>query len=143
MVFKSNTCRNGRRLRRRGAALVEFALVLPVLLLTLLGILELGRVLQVQQVLTNAAREGARHGAADAPPAQVEQIVRRYLKNQGLTAVEPQASVTNVTNETTPSGFPIYRVRVTLPASAVSWISTPYYLGASSQLVADSSWTRN
>jgi hypothetical protein len=57
--------------------------------------------------------------------------------------VEPQATVTNVTNETTPSGFPIYRVRVTLPTSAVSWISTAQFLGTNSQLVADASWTRN
>ncbi|MHA7279172.1 TadE/TadG family type IV pilus assembly protein [Arthrobacter sp. MDT2-2] len=53
-----------RRLRNeRGAVAIEMALVLPVLLIILLGILEFGRVLNVQVSLTQAAREGARHAA--------------------------------------------------------------------------------
>ena len=46
--------------RRRGDAIVEFALLAPVLLLLLFGILELGRVLDAWIVVQNAAREGAR-----------------------------------------------------------------------------------
>ena len=44
----------------RGAAAVEFALVLPLLLLLLLGIVEFGRVYNAQMQLTAAARDGAR-----------------------------------------------------------------------------------
>jgi Flp pilus assembly protein TadG len=44
----------------RGAALLEMAFVLPLLLLVCVGILEFGRAYQTWQVLTNAAREGAR-----------------------------------------------------------------------------------
>jgi Flp pilus assembly protein TadG len=44
----------------RGAALVEVAITLPLLLLVCVGILEFGRAYQTWQVLTNAAREGAR-----------------------------------------------------------------------------------
>src|SRR5262245_65553320 len=44
----------------RGAALLEVALTLPLLLLVCVGILEFGRAYQTWQVLTNAAREGAR-----------------------------------------------------------------------------------
>lgn len=47
----------------RGAVALEMALVLPVLLLILVGILEFGRVMNVQVSLTQAAREGARHEA--------------------------------------------------------------------------------
>ncbi len=47
----------------RGSAAVEMALVLPFLLATLMGIIEFGRVLFSQQVITNAAREGARASA--------------------------------------------------------------------------------
>ena len=43
-----------------GAELVEFALVLPILLLVFAGIVDFGLLLQRQQVVTNAAREGAR-----------------------------------------------------------------------------------
>ncbi|MDQ4501870.1 pilus assembly protein [Sinomonas sp. ASV322] len=46
--------------RERGAAAVEFALVLPVLLVLVLGIIDFGRALSAQQTLTNAARVGAR-----------------------------------------------------------------------------------
>ncbi|WP_394247962.1 TadE/TadG family type IV pilus assembly protein [Arthrobacter pityocampae] len=49
--------------RERGAVALEMALVLPVLLLILVGILEFGRVMNVQVSLTQAAREGARHEA--------------------------------------------------------------------------------
>ncbi|MCT1433984.1 pilus assembly protein, partial [Dietzia maris] len=46
--------------RDRGAAAVEFALVLPILLLLVLGILEFGRAYHVQTILSNAARDGVR-----------------------------------------------------------------------------------
>ena len=50
------------RLRRdqRGTALIEMAFTLPMLLFISIGILEFGRAFQTWQVLTNAAREGAR-----------------------------------------------------------------------------------
>jgi Flp pilus assembly protein TadG len=48
---------------RRGVAAVEFAVVLPLLMLLLIGIWELGRIIQVQMILNNAARDGARLGA--------------------------------------------------------------------------------
>jgi Flp pilus assembly protein TadG len=46
--------------RERGAAAVEMALVLPVLVLLVLGIIDFGRVFNAQQTLTYAARSGAR-----------------------------------------------------------------------------------
>lgn len=48
----------------RGAAIVEFAIVLPFLLLLLVGIVEFGLLFYNQQVLTNSSREGARSGIA-------------------------------------------------------------------------------
>lgn len=47
----------------RGAAAVEMAIVLPLLLLILVGIMEFGRAYNVQVSLTQAAREGARYAA--------------------------------------------------------------------------------
>lgn len=49
-----------RRCDERGQALLEMAFTLPLLLLVCVGILEFGRAYQTWQVLTNAAREGAR-----------------------------------------------------------------------------------
>ena len=48
--------------RQRGQDLVEFALVLPVLLLIVIGVLDLGRVFFASIALANIAREGARYG---------------------------------------------------------------------------------
>ncbi|WP_162164488.1 TadE/TadG family type IV pilus assembly protein [Intrasporangium chromatireducens] len=49
-----------RRRTDRGASAVEFALVLPLFLLVIAGVVDFGRALFTQVVLTNAAREGAR-----------------------------------------------------------------------------------
>ena len=49
-----------RSRRERGAAAVEMAIILPLLLLVVAGIIDLGRLLFVQTMVTNAAREGAR-----------------------------------------------------------------------------------
>lgn len=49
-----------QRERERGATAVEMAILLPVLLLLLLGIMEFGRAFNAQVTLTNAAREGVR-----------------------------------------------------------------------------------
>lgn len=53
----------------RGAAAVEFALVLPLLLLVLFGLIDFGRALNAQITLTQAAREGVRLAALQQPGA--------------------------------------------------------------------------
>jgi Flp pilus assembly protein TadG len=50
--------------REKGASAVEFALVLPVLMLVLFGIIEFGFILYDKAVITNASREAARKGIA-------------------------------------------------------------------------------
>lgn len=55
--------------KERGASAVEFALVLPVLLAILLGIMEFGFLFNQQASATNAAREGARYAAVHYPDA--------------------------------------------------------------------------
>jgi Flp pilus assembly protein TadG len=53
--------------RDRGAAAVEFAVLLPVLLLLVFGLIDFGRALNAQITLTQAAREGARLAALGQP----------------------------------------------------------------------------
>ena len=55
---------NAIKQRARGQSLVELALTLPVLLLFLVGVLDLGRVYFSHMTLVNASREGARYGAS-------------------------------------------------------------------------------
>src|SRR6266568_6114982 len=54
------TMRTRRTRQRSGSAVVEFSVVLPILVTLLLGIWEIGRMVQVKQIIDNAAREGAR-----------------------------------------------------------------------------------
>jgi hypothetical protein len=56
--------RSDRKAARRGQGLVEFALAMPVLLLILLGIIEMGRLLFLYSSVASASREAARYGAA-------------------------------------------------------------------------------
>jgi Flp pilus assembly protein TadG len=56
----------------RGAAAVEFALVLPILLLLVFGIIDFGRALNAQLTLTQAAREGVRLAALGYSAAEVQ-----------------------------------------------------------------------
>jgi Flp pilus assembly protein TadG len=69
----------------RGQALVEFAIVLPLLLLLLLGIVDFARAWNVYEVLTDAAREGARIAVVDQP-ATTEQDVRDAIVAAGQRA---------------------------------------------------------
>ena len=75
------------KLRRneRGTALLETAITIPIILLISVGIFEFGRAYQTWQVLTNAAREGARISVlADKTEADVTSAVRGYLQAGGL-----------------------------------------------------------
>jgi len=62
-----NRRRSSGTARDRGAAAVEFALLLPVLLLIVFGLIDFGRALNAQITLTQAAREGARLDALGQP----------------------------------------------------------------------------
>lgn len=69
----------------RGAALLETAVVLPLVLLVSVGIFEFGRAFQTWQVITNAAREGARVAVLPNPAAgAVEARVTAYLTSGQL-----------------------------------------------------------
>ena len=63
-VFASLKSRFGRLVRdKRGNELAEFAVVIPVLLMVLIGMYWFGRAYNIYETITRAAREGARYGA--------------------------------------------------------------------------------
>ena len=86
------------RLRNeRGNALIETAITVPIILLVAVGIFEFGRAYQTQQVLTNAAREGARVAVLESyTDAQVTTIVQNYLTGGRLTNTPNIQVVRNV-----------------------------------------------
>jgi len=75
-----------KRLKQeKGASAVEFAVILPVLVLILFGLVEFGILLYNKQVLTNASREGARAGIVVEVPKKdttaIKQIIKNYCNN--------------------------------------------------------------
>lgn len=104
----------------RGAELVEFALALPLLLVVLGGIVDFGLILQRQQVLTNAAREGARlavlpgYSTADVQ-ARVSAYVAAGIGNTASLVV-PAPTVTTITPATGPQ-FSVVQVNASYTSS--------------------------
>ena len=79
---------------RSGAAAVEFALVLPLFLAIVLGIVEFGRAMMVGQLVTNAAREGARLAVLNgATNDQVEAAVLDNLQRTLGISTESSSGV--------------------------------------------------
>ena len=69
----------------KGSQLIEFAMVLPLLLLVMFGIMDFGLLFQRYEAVTNAAREGARIAVLpDYKEADVKARVTRYLEDAGL-----------------------------------------------------------
>jgi len=93
----------GRRLWRseQGAELIEFALVLPMLLLVVLGIVEFGLLFQRFEVLNNAAREGARMAVLPGyTTADVSSRVVAYTNAAGINTPALVAGNVRVQNTT-------------------------------------------
>jgi Flp pilus assembly protein TadG len=119
-------CRLYRR-NRRATAAVEFAVVAPVFLLLVFGMIEYGRMVMVYQVITNASREGARVAVLDgATTASVTDQVNTYLTNGSITG--GTVTVTPNPPSTAEYGDPV-SVTVSIPFSQVSWLPSPMYLG--------------
>ena len=86
------TYRRNTRDRRRGQSLVEFALVLPLFLLILAGIVDFGMGLATSITVTNATREGARLGTVNPSSAAV--IARVQASATGLDVSRLTVTVT-------------------------------------------------
>ncbi len=89
-----------------GQSLVEFALVVPLLLLLLVGIIEFGHAWSMSQVINYSARQGARMAAvisgqnngspSSAPPVDsVERVVQRALANANIKPEDARIRVLN------------------------------------------------
>ena len=128
--------------RRRGAALVEFALILPILLMLFLGIIEFGVVMMHQLTLVQVAREGSRHASLGKPVAEIDQRMLntagalpnhneltmnlRYSTDQGLTY--PYVLGNSALNENNAPAGSLIKVTLTWPhhmltGSFFSWLT--------------------
>lgn len=104
------------RERGRGQALVEFALIVPVFILVLVGILDLGRAVYYSSTLNNAAREASRLGITD-----------QMCKDIYDTARQHAVGVSSATTVTIKVLNPDASLKATCPATPSS---TDYVSGA-------------
>lgn len=105
----------------RGAAAVELALVMPLLLLVLFAIIDFGRMLNAQITLTEASREGARSGAYSKPLTDVQ--ARVQVASSGLDTTQLTTALTTACPNTTPGYAQVdvtYRFEFITPLSAIA-----------------------
>ncbi|MBA2302712.1 MAG: pilus assembly protein [Acidobacteria bacterium] len=109
----------GRLKSQRGAELIEFALIFPLLLLVVLGIIDFGFLFQRYEVLTNATREGARmavlpgYTTPDVKSRVCSYLVGGGIPTTGCPGTNPSNPSVTVTNDTIamPSGLPALQVK--------------------------------
>jgi Flp pilus assembly protein TadG len=141
---------------RCGNVTVEAAFCLPLLLTFMIGMWEVGRMVEVYQILANAAREGARYAATgnlngtDVTLAMVQQNVADYLTGAGLPTAAvngAQTQVTNLSNNvwTDPSDaqpMDKFKVSVTIPSgtafNSLQW--SVLKITGVNQLSASATW---
>ena len=87
---------------QKGAAAVEFAIILPLLLMLLFGIIEFGIILYDKAMITNASREGARAGIVFVDPGvisdeEIENVVNNYCSGHLITFGEDSSIGINIT----------------------------------------------
>jgi Flp pilus assembly protein TadG len=99
----------------KGAALLEAAMTIPLLLLVAIGTLEFGRAYQTWQVLTNAAREGARMAVLpNQTQSDVVQRVRNYMQAGQLPRYSTASVTVNSSATITVNGAPVQASQVTV-----------------------------
>jgi Flp pilus assembly protein TadG len=117
---------------RTGAAAVEFAMTVPIVLMIFLGIVELGRVCMTGELLTEAARRACRVAAVQGTTSsQIKQAALNMLNGVGITSESVGISVNDapldsIDPTTMPAGTEM-TVVVSVPVSKISWVPTPVY----------------
>jgi Flp pilus assembly protein TadG len=136
-----------RRAPRSGVATVEFAIILIPLLILLFGIWEVGRTIQVQEILSAAARDGARIAAqgtiinltgayteirVSGSNPNLTNIVRLNLEQAGLDATGLEVTFVNVTDNSRAEPYQALkgdqvRVVVRIPYENVRLTTVPFF----------------
>ena len=98
---------HGRRRRGRGQGLVEFAIVLPIIILILFGIIDLGRAVFVYNTLAQSARQAVRLAIVNQNVDDIKDRAIAYAPTVGLTAANVDVcfkdALTSQTNCSNPS----------------------------------------
>src|SRR5207248_11412437 len=137
---------------RPAIAAVEFALVAPVLLMFIIGMWEVGRLIEVTQILANAAREAARQASAgQLGPSEVTTLVQQYLAREGVPSANAACVIKNKGFAGNPSpadddprdatDLDQLQVTVTLPFRDVRIINLPLVTNDATMLSTQATWS--
>jgi Flp pilus assembly protein TadG len=119
--------RHSRCHDRRGATLVEFAVVAPLFFMLVMAIIEFTRAMSASAALANAAHAAARVAILDsAQLSDVTAASNGCLSTAGLPPVTPTISPNPPSNAA--AGQDV-TVTVSLPFSQISWLPLPQWLG--------------
>lgn len=138
-IHSNNTIRHHRR---RGAALVEAAIVLPVFFMAIVGIVEFGRGMMVSQLVTNGSREAARRAIFDG---STNIDIEDYTQNRMANSIGCDPTDIDVTIVITPDpnnnttgnnlvnaqAYDLVTVTVSVPYDDVSFFTGRYLAGKS------------
>jgi Flp pilus assembly protein TadG len=117
---------------------VEFALVLPLFLILLFGVVEFGLIMYAKGVVTQASREGARYGVVYSltprTPAEIKAHVEEYLREMGFSgATVPDP----VTDSTSVSVKVIYPYQFTVLPSFIAGLTGSISLSAETTMLKE------
>jgi Flp pilus assembly protein TadG len=121
----------GRCSARRGTAVVEFAVFVPILATLMMGMFELGRAMNVKDILSDAARKAGRTGILpNKATSDITTEASNILSDNGINT--GQLTVTVLVNGQSADASTAQRgdqisVKVSIPATQVLWL-TPFFL---------------
>jgi Flp pilus assembly protein TadG len=122
-----------RRAPRRGVAILEFAWVGPFLFFLLLGVWEVGRLIQVHEILTNATREGARLAAQGEVINLTGDFTQISANNSSTTANDSSNVTAAVSNYLNAAGISTTGLIVTFQFTSGDMTLTQPYQGTKGQ----------
>ena len=118
--------------------MVEFAIILPLIVWLIFGIMELGFVLFDKTIITHASREGARAGTIFRIPAvtdeEITEVVNSYLGTSLITFGEPQTATVAVARNGTSAGD---QLKVTVSYTYTALVFSIASIGKKFNMVAE------
>ena len=139
---------------QRGVAVVELAMVLPMLTMLLIGVVNLGLVVREFQILQNAAREGAHYSslfgneiAKEGDPAamqtDIQNRVVNYLAQEGITIATSDVTVDQTYPLDVGGGLTVTGSKITVTYSRATLIALSSWLPLGSVTLKGESFFRN
>jgi Flp pilus assembly protein TadG len=130
-------CARGRW-NERGQALAEFALVLPLVLLFIGGIVELGRGWNIKQVVTDAAREGARYTVVKDDAVDSTDVKAKIMERLALGSIETATITIEPGADWRQTGLPMTvtvatQFQMGLIGTLLSWAGAPSVITISTE----------